>query len=66
MAAHPTDPNTLFVATPNGGVWRTTDGGATWSPLTDSLPLSIGAISYDPTDGSNNTLVAGFGKFSSR
>ena len=37
-------PNILFAATVNGGVWRSQDGGGTWEPLTDEFPsLSIGA-----------------------
>jgi hypothetical protein len=32
------------------GVWKTTNGGQTWVPISDSLPtLSIGAIAIDPT-----------------
>jgi len=31
IVASPTDPNTLLVSSPGGGVWRTTDGGATWA-----------------------------------
>jgi PKD repeat protein len=34
---HPTDPDTWFVGTPGGGLWKTTDAGASWSPLTDFL-----------------------------
>src|SRR5690242_16006808 len=35
VAAHPTDANTLYVATAGGGVWKTIDGGVDWTPLTD-------------------------------
>jgi len=52
LVMHPTDPNTLFVAMwqrlrqpwrfdsggPNGGIFKTTDGGATWAKLTQGLP----------------------------
>lgn len=30
IAAHPSNPNVLLVSSPGGGVWRTTDGGASW------------------------------------
>jgi len=30
IVASPTDPNTLVVASPGGGVWRTTNNGTTW------------------------------------
>lgn len=69
VAAHPSDANTLYIGTTNGGVWKTsnaTNANPTWTPLTDQLPDSaIGALEFDPTDASNNTLVAGFGNFSS-
>lgn len=48
---HPTNPNIIYVATAGGGVWKTTDQGNTWIPLTDNLPvLTSGALAFDPTD----------------
>jgi hypothetical protein len=29
---------TMFIGGVNGGIWRTIDGGATWTPLTDKQP----------------------------
>jgi len=44
---HPTNPNIIYVATAGGGVWKTTDQGLTWTPLTDNLPtLTSGSISF--------------------
>jgi len=69
IAAHPTDPDIVYVGSVNGGVWRTrnaTNARPTWVPLTDSQrSLSIGALAFDPTDSTCNTLVAGSGRFSS-
>jgi photosystem II stability/assembly factor-like uncharacterized protein len=49
IAFHPTDPNRLYVGTPNGGLWASTDGGATWATQTDFLPtLGVSAILVDP------------------
>lgn len=39
IAFHPTDPNTFWVGAPSGGLWKTDDGGASWSVLTDNLPV---------------------------
>src|SRR5437879_6794879 len=45
IAANPTDANTIYVAPAGGGVWKTTNGGTTWSPLTDiQRTLSMGAV----------------------
>jgi hypothetical protein len=41
----PGDPYTFYFGGVAGGVWRTTDGGINWTPLTDKEPFaSIGAI----------------------
>jgi photosystem II stability/assembly factor-like uncharacterized protein len=56
------DPNvtdTVYVAAGTGGVWRSTDGGATFtSAWSDNLPQSMGALAIAP-DG---TLYAGTGE----
>src|SRR5215831_9151980 len=62
VVADPLDANTLFVGTPAGGIWKTTNGGTTWTPLTDKqASLSIASLAYDPTDPTRNTLIAGTG-----
>jgi hypothetical protein len=41
----------IYIATGSGGVWKSTDDGVTWRPLTDHLPATaIGAIALDPGD----------------
>jgi len=35
IAVDPRDANTIYVGAAEGGVWKTTDGGGTWKPLTD-------------------------------
>jgi photosystem II stability/assembly factor-like uncharacterized protein len=69
VAPHPSDPDIVYAGSVNGGVWRTRDATSarpTWDHLTDDLPsLSIGALQFDPTDGTHATLVAGSGRFSS-
>jgi hypothetical protein len=32
LAVSPTNPNLIFAGAASGGVWRTTNGGTTWSP----------------------------------
>ena len=69
LITHPTNANIIWVATTNGGIWKTTNATATnptWVPLTDEFPsLSIGALALDPTVAGNNTIWAGSGRFSS-
>lgn len=40
VAFHPTDPNTIYVGAPNGGLWRTTNNGVSWTCLTSYLPVA--------------------------
>jgi hypothetical protein len=43
--------NTALIGAAQGGVWRTTDGGQTWTPLTNSQPSpTIGAIAIAPSN----------------
>ncbi len=51
VACHPTDPNTIYVGAAEGGVFKTTDAGATWIPtFDDESSLSIGSVAIDPTN----------------
>ena len=48
---HPTDTNTMWIGTPSGGMWKTTDGGISWAPITDSLPtLGVSSIVVNPNN----------------
>lgn len=47
------DPNTIYVASATGGVWKSTNRGTTWTPLFDQQSVSsIGAIEIAPSDRS--------------
>jgi hypothetical protein len=60
VVADPLDANTLFIGTLGGGIWRTKDGGTTWTALTDhQATLSISSLAFDPTDPTR--LIAGTG-----
>jgi hypothetical protein len=69
VTPHRTDANILYIGAVNGGVWRTTNATAaspTWAWISSDLPAqSIGALEFDPTDATNQTLVVGLGRASS-
>ncbi len=51
IAFHPTDVNTFWVGSASGGLWKTTTGGTSWTPLTNKLPvLGISAIAVNPSN----------------
>lgn len=55
IAFHPTLPATYFIGVAQGGLWKTTNDGVTWTPLTDNLPITrISDICIDPN--SPNTM----------
>ncbi len=48
---HPSNPDIIYAAHASSGVFKSTDGGGTWNPISDDLPvLTIGAIAVDPVD----------------
>ncbi|MCB0670175.1 MAG: hypothetical protein KDC80_30320 [Saprospiraceae bacterium] len=60
IAVHPTDPNILFVGGVSGGIWKSTNGGASWTPLNDFLPsLSVTSILIHPTGPDTMYLSTG-------
>lgn len=49
IAVDPTAPTTLYVGAPRCGIWKTTNGGASWAAVGDSLPtLALAALAVDP------------------
>lgn len=62
IVTDPTDPNIMYISGVNGGVWKTTNGGPNWTPLTDNqASLSIASLELDPTDPTRQNLIAGVG-----
>jgi photosystem II stability/assembly factor-like uncharacterized protein len=52
VAGVPSQPNTFFMGVASGGLFRTTNGGQSWEPISDGqIPVgSIGAISVADSD----------------
>ena len=52
--------NILYVGTPAGGIWKSTDGGSSWADKSDNLPnIGISHIVISPSD--SNVLYAATG-----
>jgi len=61
-AAHRKDGSVvLYVGAASGGIWKSTDGGTTFTPKFDKQPVqSIGAVTIDPND--TDTIWVGTGE----
>lgn len=57
---HPTQNATFFVAAPNGGLWKTTDGGLTYFSLGEDLPQQpVGVVIVDQKNPNNIYISLG-------
>ncbi|HUA80217.1 MAG TPA: hypothetical protein VL997_07595 [Dyella sp.] len=64
-AGDPANPDTFYIGTAGGGVWKTNDAGRTWSPTFDNVPAApIGAIAVAPSNSS--VIYAGSGQVAAR
>jgi len=53
IAGVPGDPSIYYAGAASGGIWKTTDGGLRWQPVSDSMPVAaIGALAVAPSDPS--------------
>jgi len=65
VAGIPGDPETFYFGAVAGGVWKTTDGGAIWEPLTDATAISsVGALAVAPSD--HKVIYVGTGEAAPR
>ncbi len=57
----PGEPGVFYFGAVAGGVWKTIDSGATWTPIFDSMPMSsIGAVAVAPSN--HNIIYVGSGE----
>jgi len=62
IVADKENPNKVYVGTPAGGVWKSTDGGAHYRPIFDDAgSLNIGALALDPHD--SDIIYVGTGAY---
>jgi uncharacterized repeat protein (TIGR01451 family) len=57
----PVTPNTMYAAGVAGGVWKTTNGGASWAPLDDFMAnIAVNSMAFEP--GNSSVIYAGTGE----
>ena len=60
IAIDPKNENVWYVAVGSGGVWKTTNAGTTWKPLTENQPFySTGCLALDPQNNASIWLGTG-------
>ncbi len=57
LELHPTNDRIIYAGTAGGGVWKSSNGGATFNPIFDDYCQSIGAVEIDPSNPDNVVYV---------
>ncbi|MDB5105962.1 MAG: hypothetical protein JWP91_3651 [Fibrobacteres bacterium] len=61
LVVDPTNPNILYLGAVGGGLWKSVNGGANWTVLSDFMAsIAIGSLVIDPKNP--NILYAGTGE----
>ena len=51
VVVDPNNANTIYIGAPAGGIWKSTDAGQNWTPLSDYLPqIGVSGIAIDHTN----------------
>lgn len=57
LELHPTNDRVIYAGTAGGGVWKSSNGGATFNPIFNEYCQSIGAVAIDPSNPDNVVWV---------
>ena len=64
VAIHPNDSADMLAGSVSGGIWKSTDGGASWAPQDEFLEsLAVGSMLIDPDDDDRVWVGSGEGFF---
>ena len=67
IATHPSNANILYAGSNDGGIWKSSDLGASWIPLNETLAFpAIASIAIDPVDPNLVYAVTAARTYSSR
>jgi len=57
---HPTNQNIIYAGAPAGGLWKSTNAGASWTTATDNLPsLGVNDVAVDPNNSNIMYIATG-------
>jgi photosystem II stability/assembly factor-like uncharacterized protein len=57
LEIHPTNNKIIYTGTAGGGVWKSNNGGASFTPIFDDYIQSIGCVAIDPSKPDQNIWV---------
>lgn len=61
MLVHPQNPSIFYAAGVAGGVWKSTNAGASWTPISDLIAnIAVVSLAFDPKNP--NVIYAGTGE----
>lgn len=58
---HPSNASIMYTGSPSGSVYKTTDGGTTWSDIGRGLPLGVACLKVAPSNGNVIYVFSGDG-----
>ena len=61
IAFHPTDANTMYTGSPSGSIYKSTNGGTSWSDVGRGLPLGVACLDVAPSNGNVIYVFSGDG-----
>ena len=62
IAFHPTNASIFYVGAPSGGMWKTSNGGTSWTNLCDGLPaIGVSGIVVQPSNANIIYILTGDG-----